>query len=1290
MEDNGRSLAANFAARFAKAKKTKEVAPSAENLPDESPESETETENSPFSSRGYSEIPIPEEDAKHIRILIKQTSFKRQRKFRLEDHLFNLIIQPIDKDPKKAPLLLGLVGALKNVIEWVLIKLRAHYVDRSRVGQFSLTASEEQSKELQDRHVMLTISERHLERGLIIGHFGLDAEDPSAVASLAAEKLFSWLDSNKTIRVNESFQVHFKVLSDEHAAEKFATNSMPKMTLRELEAERRSVRQGHYKPRRQLRKNPMLGDSESDEGDVDDPVPSTSRGFDSLLGAKKREKSSAWKFATPTGFSKNVDIFQNECLFVSLAIGKLLGEVRRRFEDDSSPQEKSLCKFPLNQTRRCLTKAAGTFLNSTVEELTCQLGLARNEKQQQSICHQIVDLWNVQIFIFSDDVPTKLLGCYPPEWQLNLPVISLLLTKPNYSEASSHVSCIKNLQTFFNLRGFACPSCQKRKISFQARRHKCRIKKTCNACGRFLKTAETLEDPGTQFLFCDGSLSNEEAEECESCHLFLRSGSCKEAHGGRFCQNNGWECPECHLFESKYQKFGKSEHICFSGKRCKTCLQEIGENHLCSWIKPWTKKILDNVGFLHFSTTSTSAICLPCFEMRPLFCHLHNVLSVQNEIEPVVCGLFYENQQHGRFSRLVISDKRLGPIPIENENDSLEFDYFSEYSFSSREFLKVNTSRQPKLFNKPRKLNSLFQQRLEILREKEEKSVAEEFISTTFCSDFQNFTFVTSSHNAITFLVKALVTNGLPPRRPVFKDANIILVTIDEYDISFICSKGFISGSLSEQMDHLGILEELYFFPQAINHKDLFQLQQEKAPNFEYYIDLTDGEDLLKKKEKFWFRIKDEKWVFADSLIKSAKSELMVHAYSCLNLLKAGFSFQKECDYIFKSPMSNVRKNKLPFLQMFSFCSLGSFVFDSFRLFALPQGLLYIIANPYGRQEIVSEGETEWTECLRFCHPGKWKTAFSSPIGQVQFFKKQPTEFKMVKPDAFGGPLPAPFDRAAAFFNGCFVHGHPAGLCQREKPKEKEKLKKMLEEMEAPSYKAKYARFERMQQFLFDSHSDKFSHLLVIWQCQWERQKLVPEIRDILEKAGPVRPKTRLVPHRALKGPLSECYKLKFVANSEERAFAIDMSSLFPFVAIAEELPVKKYQIYIGDNLRQGDISFTAIKMLFRGDPVSGICHCKVYPPKDLLFPFLLTFVNGQSMGTLCWACSLKTKKTICDHGEEERSFTDCYTTDELAYAQSLGYNFFFFELHLYKEVKPFLRKFLTLLGMNKFKIKKV
>jgi hypothetical protein len=87
-----------------------------------------DTMGSPFGSDNYVSIPLSPDYAKLLDIKIKKVSFLHQLKWNLQDQLLRVIFLPKRGNP--ILLLNGLVGAVKQVIEYCLKKFKEYYLPR--------------------------------------------------------------------------------------------------------------------------------------------------------------------------------------------------------------------------------------------------------------------------------------------------------------------------------------------------------------------------------------------------------------------------------------------------------------------------------------------------------------------------------------------------------------------------------------------------------------------------------------------------------------------------------------------------------------------------------------------------------------------------------------------------------------------------------------------------------------------------------------------------------------------------------------------------------------------------------------------------------------------------------------------------------------------------------------------------------------------------------------------------------------------------------------------------------
>ncbi len=125
------------------------------------------------------------------------------------------------------------------------------------------------------------------------------------------------------------------------------------------------------------------------------------------------------------------------------------------------------------------------------------------------------------------------------------------------------------------------------------------------------------------------------------------------------------------------------------------------------------------------------------------------------------------------------------------------------------------------------------------------------------------------------------------------------------------------------------------------------------------------------------------------------------------------------------------------------------------------------------------------------------------------------------------------------------------------------------------------------------------------------------------------------------------------------------------------------------------DISYDESSKQFvlkNGVPLFGAALVRVLPPKKLLFPILpfRSDISKRVSLPLCKICADQQFLGTCNHSPWERSWCAVYTTEDINYAKSLGYEILaFFEAQNFKKrAKPFDAYIKTLAHM-KIKVSK-
>jgi hypothetical protein len=1005
------------------------------------------------------------------------------------------------------------------------------------------------------------------------------------------------------------------------------------------------------------------------------------------VGAGVKEKHGrGWRLPTPEGYkckdkSKEC-FFKDKCLLVSLVLARLREKCLQNPERDNLSWLQSYFEAP----SKGLGKKGGEVIAEEINILIETLALPAVGPYSVTVCDQIATLWQCQIVVYDTATPPSINGIFPRPFSHSKPIISLLLstTLPGVS----HVEIIKNLASFWNVQGFVCLSegCRFKTKHYENFRHLCRVKnyESCFLCHRTLKNADTYTNVETEPLFCDSKTSKDAFKEhCPGCNLVIGSLSCKQAHLKRgFCSRKGWQCPICKKITSGLQKQVRSAHVCHAKKRCKHCFEEVeDENHLCNFNLPRLPKHFDNIGFLHFLSSSCKATCVQCFNNESegkKCCPVHSLGPEQEQV-PIVCTFSFEQGKRGHFSSSTLFDPLLN-IDACHRPDYLDFSYIPSHALFGSESLSLSKEKKTYNFNKPRRRDTAFESQMINLQERRTKTLAETFLCKVLSEEFRNFCFVCSNFEAMTYVLRALLENDFPVGSVLRRGAMLIKFVVVPLDITFLCSKQFLKENISEMVNQFDIKLSQIFSPCSFSMVEV--PTSNVLPSVNDFISLFDKNDQVKSKTEFYDQLKNLPFSLKDSLRQCCQSEVDIMTMGLLKFLKMAFEFQLKCLDNF-GPSVISKAGFLSVLHPFSFCSLSGFIYEVFRLFALEHKKLKVVANEFGTKSRSSFREMLTCEFLRSQEPGHWQTEYSSKLGQKKILCK--TTGKLVAiADAYNATT-----QSCYFFMGCFFHSCPK--CNL--PNKLEKGSALQKHLEKRSEEFKL-QIEKIQSGLC---TPEIKHVQLEWECEFNsRKKSDPELAAFLMNPL-LRPKNRLIPRDCFRGPLSECYGLQYIKSEAEdkECVIVDCSSLFSHVGMEFDMPVGAYEIYLGDDIDQTLIGSRDGKLTYKGVPYVGLAQVLVTAPRQLKHPFLATKIDGTLVGTLCRTCSKQASKKkraaacviACHHTDKQRSFVDSYTTSELIYARDhLGYRLHFFELLLYKHFEKILRPFITLLAFEKIR----
>ncbi len=148
---------------------------------------------------GYGNLPVFQRGENiysdtNVNIMVRAIEHQRITRFRAEDHLYQVDIIP---RRRQTPLLLSLETAIKEALSSILLRLRGNYPSNLH------------------HQVYITIIENNIVHGLNTGNFDLNAP-PNNIVNRALTILHSYLKSNQTLHLTNSFKIQIKVLSHNH------------------------------------------------------------------------------------------------------------------------------------------------------------------------------------------------------------------------------------------------------------------------------------------------------------------------------------------------------------------------------------------------------------------------------------------------------------------------------------------------------------------------------------------------------------------------------------------------------------------------------------------------------------------------------------------------------------------------------------------------------------------------------------------------------------------------------------------------------------------------------------------------------------------------------------------------------------------------------------------------------------------------------------------------------------------------------------------------------------------
>lgn len=703
----------------------------------------------------------------HIKVYVVKDYLKRQKIFKLDDHLYSVKVELKDGHP---PLLTSLLDILRIAFEFMIKTLKNFY-------------SEE------DKNIMyMTIYQDSMQSALNSGGFELHGNQPENMVNYSLNMLNRFLNSNATMKLDNSFCVYFKVLSVQH------------------------VNYAYH------RRGPLM-----------------------IVGCEGQSNTPG----TLEIEAQRNDYLMDKCLLTHIILGKLKCEARSSGNNYQLALLISLCKqtkqnyekhyftkkkrSPTSEERIQRNRKKGKLLIETkVKELIQLCNLSKEGPYNvHDVLPTICDVLNIQVHIICGlQTKNASLLSFPPTFDNSK--IQIVLEKLY----DHHVTLISNLKTFFYYnKKRVCFECSK---TFHfSYRHLCTKKKVCFACRRFFSSKETELRNDPFFEYCDGEIEEKfllVPSECNKCNIVSITKSCEDVHK-KICGireetkgRSGYYCNIC----QKHFKFGFQDsldaqvnHVCDpTTVKCYTCKLTKEESHQCPIKKELPTKDLPILAFFAFSYKALEH-CKDCLkkqqdfretfnltwselythsEFSSLVCDSH-MLITDTIVEPN-CAVIYKEVQRSKFQKIILGEDDLDLQIVDEE------DLYLTYLPANIQKSDFNLSLDYK-GNVAGMLKSL-----EILKQKKKKTLIDNFLLLITQPQWQGTTFLSLNANNCTNLsvLKGFIAMDIMPY-VIENGHKVNLISIDFLKLRFLNASAYFTGTLEEIHTEYGLAEDLYYFP---------------------------------------------------------------------------------------------------------------------------------------------------------------------------------------------------------------------------------------------------------------------------------------------------------------------------------------------------------------------------------------------------------------------------------------------------------------------------------------------
>ena len=1096
--------------------------------------------------------------------------------------------------------------------------------------------------------VYLTIHQPGMLNALNSGAFSLQSDTTDKILSFALNLFNSFVNSQAEVRLNDGFQVYFKVLSYAHYLDpNHRRKTQPARTL--------GCKTDNFK---------MYGCAEVSDG-----------------------------------FPENETAFVNKCLLTSVILSHYCNEYyRTKFIVEKCKQTKTNCNIEVDTThlaliplynQRNVTKLqfnrAGLLMLKLLTKLVKDLDLDDEGPYDVDLCESLATYFNSQIHILkSCQEKDVLIQSFPEsKWPNLLPQIFL------FPKTENHVVSIINLKSFCGKNRQFCLIC---KLTFKSSyRHFCRFyDQSCFRCKSYYGTEETIIYPNQPFTYCFSKIDPEQLEDpivCHLCQYKFTTKQCFENHRSQ-CGKNKATKSKMGILCSKCNKFHNNKSAaCIEngGKRCWQCKEiypKEEKDHQCLLKKETLSATWPKLIFFDFEFENISPFnCTKCFQLKKeyliekqidfkeaLKCNkfleikcAHHLRFLHN-LTPNFCSVWKETD-YGSFDRITFASDNLNMQTFQLE-EVLSCNY-DVYSINPSQF--CNQQKRKRI----RTETTNFRQKLNL--EKNNKTVLDYFANFLLSNSWQNYVFVSLNHKTdnLSCILEIFSSLNLAPE-VIRKGNRHIIVNCESESLLFLNASNYFKGSYEDISKQFNLNIPAVYFPTKFNLPENCEYVG-SIPNIENFYDMMDSEEEKIAKENYVTSFVQREWSFKEQLAKSSNYKTEIIAKACLKFLKATIDFQVE----FKENL-NIETSLIlhPFNRQV--CTSPALSYKMFSNYCLNNETIYsVIHESTSNMKKISQSEYEFVTFYEFKQPSEqFQHAFSSKQGQKKF---GPYDVDMY----------SPVSKTVYQLSGCLVHLHDLNMCT-------DPHRKKMKESDLSLFGKSKAQLDANENKFFEYVTTNFPQevesVKIMYECIWKKFKKESEDWKNFVKSEnflKYRPLHRLIPRIGMRSGLVDQYRLKWLKReTPDEIFKIaDVNLLYSYVAINEKFPVGKPVVIIGSDLKNVETKKEGI--FFKGEKLlSGSVHCSVLAPAEELYPFLQYRISNKfSYLAVCRSCAVNLSEKCRHRSNESKKFTSVWTIPDINKALKENYIVHeLFEIIYFPERKHILKTFVQALVSQRIK----